>query len=214
MLKNESVAGAKASGVHYSSSIVKCDNIRVYLEVLFVAQAEIMEKMPQFSAGHSIRLVLELYASESPTTAENFLRLCRGCGESKRSDLLTYKGTEFTRIVPGFIAQGGSLTDRGNVLSAFGCRFNDEHMKRSHRVGSLSMANNGPNTQASEFFITLSDDCKANFDGKHCCFGQVVSGMEDFLARIDGLAAQLRGHSLEKDGALPIRVVIQSCGQL
>ncbi|KAH7314960.1 hypothetical protein KP509_21G028600 [Ceratopteris richardii] len=112
------------------------------------------------------QLIIEVRRDVVPLTAENFCSLCSG----KQGN--SYKGSAVNRIVPGFMAQGG---DCGN--SIYGKRFDDENFKLLHKGrGILSMANNGPHTNGSQFFISLGD-C-SQLDGKHVVFGKVVNGKE------------------------------------
>lgn len=143
-------------------------------------------------------VVFELYTSESPRTVDNFVRLCTNNPKRQHQTIvfedapldLTYKGTFFHKIIPGFMAQGGDLTHRigggCNLFSAFGkTQFPDENMKRYHdEPGLLAMANNGPNTNGSQFFITTGTKKQLALDGRHCCFGKVISGLEDFLKAV------------------------------
>ena len=140
----------------------------------------------------------ELYTSESPRTVENFLRLCSSNPKKQHQPImfedapldLTYKGTFFHKIIPGFIAQGGDLTQRigggSNLFSSFGkSQFPDENMKRYHdEPGLLAMANNGPNTNGAQFFITTGDKKQMALDGRHCCFGKIISGLDDFMKAV------------------------------
>ena len=115
-------------------------------------------------------LVLELFAGDVPRTVNNFVFLSREG---------YYDGSTFHRVIPGFMAQGGDPTGtgRGNP----GYRFDDEFTDHTHVAGALSMANAGPNTNGSQFFITFAP--QHGLDGKHTVFGQLVEGV-DVLERL------------------------------
>ena len=127
-------------------------------------------------------LVLELFAKDVPKTVNNFVFLAREG---------FYDGTTFHRVIPGFMAQGGDPTGtgRGNP----GYRFEDEFTDYIHTKGALSMANAGPNTNGSQFFITYAP--QPGLNGKHSVFGQLLEGM-DVLEKIS-------------NGAVINRIVIQ-----
>ncbi|HPG31893.1 MAG TPA: peptidylprolyl isomerase [bacterium] len=154
------------------------------------------------------KIVFELFWKDNPITCKNFRDLCAGNnGISKISGKpLHYKNSAFHRIIPGFMAQGGDFT-RGNGTggeSVYGSKFNDENFINKHTGrGLLSMANAGPNTNGSQFFITFIP-CPW-LDGKHTVFGKVIKGME-LLDVIEKYGS--RSGSTSKD------IIISDCGVL
>ncbi|CAG8594940.1 313_t:CDS:10, partial [Gigaspora rosea] len=122
-----------------------------------------------------------LQTHEVPMTAENFRALCTGeKGVGKQSNMpLHYRGSIFHRVIKGFMIQGGDFTRRNGTggESIYGGSFADENMRRKHdQEGLLTMANKGPNTNNSQFLITLRPT--PHLDGKHVVFGRVVTGFE------------------------------------
>jgi peptidyl-prolyl cis-trans isomerase B (cyclophilin B) len=116
-------------------------------------------------------LVLELFASDVPRTVNNFVFLAREG---------FYDGLTFHRVVPDFVVQGGD--PNGDGTGGPGYEFDDEFTEHTHVAGALSMANSGPNTNGSQFFITYTP--QHHLDGVHSVFGQLIDGT-DVLERIE-----------------------------
>ncbi|GJM99622.1 hypothetical protein PR202_ga16742 [Eleusine coracana subsp. coracana] len=153
------------------------------------------------------RVVMELFKDTVPKTAENFRALCtgeKGLGASGKP--LHYKGSAFHRIIPGFMCQGGDFT-RGNGTggeSIYGAKFPDENFTLRHTgPGVLSMANAGPNTNGSQFFICTAQT--SWLDGKHVVFGKVLDGYS-VVQKMEAVGSQ--------SGTTAEPVVIEDCGQL
>ena len=136
--------------------------------------------------SESQRLVFELFADHVPITAENFRCLWTG-EKSTDSQLLSFKDSIFHRIIPKFMAQGGDFTNFNGTggHSIYGSNFKDEGVWLPHLTGGLlSMANRGPNTNGSQFFITFVKTPWLN--GKHTVFGRVIKG-RSFLKEIENV---------------------------
>jgi len=149
------------------------------------------------------KIIFTLYWDKEPITAENFYELAtmqNGYG---------YKNSKFHRIIQNFMIQGGDF-ELGNGTggySIYGKTFKDENFKHSHsKVGLLSMANGGPNTNGSQFFITTSTPY--HLDGKHVIYGEVSEGYNEVVKKIE---AQAKPDSDKGESAH--EVIITNCGE-
>jgi len=154
------------------------------------------------------RVTFELYQDTVPKTTENFRCLCTGeKGMGTKGKNLHFKGSTFHRVIPGFMCQGGDFTEgsgRGGE-SIYGGKFNDESFAgkagKHTGEGCLSMANAGPNTNGSQFFICTGQT--PHLDGKHVVFGKCIDGYE-VVKKIEGVGS--------RGGQTSEPVVIADCG--
>lgn len=152
------------------------------------------------------RIEFELFADVVPKTAENFRALCtgeKGIGTSGKA--LHFKDSIFHRVIPNFMLQGGDFTACNGTggESIYGEKFSDENFIKKHDgPGLLSMANAGPNTNGSQFFITTVQT--SWLDGNHVVFGKVIEGM-DVVKAIENVGSC--------NGQTSQIVTIADCGQ-
>lgn len=149
------------------------------------------------------RVVFEIFSEDVPKTAENFRQLCVG----DRGHPLHYKHNVFHRIISGFMMQGGDTTAGNGTggVSIYGEKFDDEQIWFPHtHAGLLSMANAGPNTNGSQFFVCYKDT--PHLDGKHTVYGRAISGFEICQ----------KAENIEKDSSDKplLNVCIADCGEL
>lgn len=152
------------------------------------------------------RIKIELFAHLVPKTAENFRQFCTG--EFKRNGIPQgYKNASFHRVIKDFMVQGGDFMrgDGTGSISIYGDRFADEGFTMNHSgPGLVSMANSGPNTNGSQFFITCAP-CDF-LDGKHVVFGRVIEGLS--------VVSKIEETSVGHQNRPKLPVIITECGQM
>mmetsp|Transcript_18159 Transcript_18159/g.43901 ORF Transcript_18159/g.43901 Transcript_18159/m.43901 type:complete len:347 (-) Transcript_18159:130-1170(-) len=172
----------------------------------------------QVSIGGEVQsqpIVIELKVEKCPKTCRSFIALCsessRDDKTTKQGPLPTYRGCEFHRIVPGFCVQSGDFErfdGTGGYSPLFGRNFPDENLgskqNKHDQEGVVSMANSGPNTQGSQFFITLKS--VPHLDSKHVVFGQVIAGM-DVVHKMAEVERDAKDRPIQMQ-----RIRIEDCG--
>lgn len=183
----------KSSGLTIAQCVSDPTNPKVFMEI--AVGGEVIGK-----------IVYSLFANVVPKTAENFRALCTGeKGNCSTGKPLHYKDSLFHRVIPNFMIQGGDFTNFNGTggESIYGAKFADENFDLCHEEeGLLSMANAGPGTNGSQFFVTTT--LTPHLDGKHVVFGKVIEGM-DVVRQIEQVPTAA-GDKPKKD------VVIVNCG--
>lgn len=148
-------------------------------------------------------ITIELFGTNTPKTVQNFAALCVGMrfayenGDPEEIHFATFKESLLHKIIKNKLIQGGDVFERHMPLSIYGHNWPDENFLLKHdRPGRLSMYNKGPNTQGSEFFITTDVAPASEFDMKNVVFGQVVSGLEWLIDKVQYVPTDESGKPL------------------
>ncbi|CAD7971165.1 unnamed protein product [Amoebophrya sp. A25] len=182
---------------------------KVYMDVQFGDEKEDPAEGETEGKPKTHRITMALYSDTVPKTAENFRQLCTGENESltKCGKKKTYEGSIFHRVIAGFMMQGGDFTNANGTggESIYGEKFPDENFHDIHdRKHLLSMANAGPDTNGSQFFITFTET--PHLDGKHVVFGEVIEGFAA-VNRVE--QAPVGASDVPKE-----TITVVACGQL
>ncbi|ELQ74669.1 Peptidyl-prolyl cis-trans isomerase [Trachipleistophora hominis] len=150
------------------------------------------------------RIIIELFDKDVPKTCDNFYSFIKGCRVNGQN--LSYKNSIFHRIIDGFMIQGGDILNGNGTgsISSYGKPFEDENFKyKHHQPGMLSMANSGPDTNGSQFFITTA--VTKWLDDKHVVFGQIINNTLQNVLDISKVPTDERHRPIKS-------VVIKDCG--
>ena len=148
------------------------------------------------------QIVLGLFGSVTPKTVNNFVKICGNKSKKFGRKLISFNHSNFHRVIPNFMLQGGDFTkgDGTGGVDWNSGQFKDENFKVRMGTGVVAMANSGPNTNGSQFFITtMSPDW---LNGHHVVFGRVLTGMPT-VRKVERKGSQ--------DGTPSQRITIQSC---
>merc|ERR1711990_847816 len=203
--------------INYAKSM----NIPSFLSLLLVTFSAVVSAKKGPKVTHKVffdieiggepagRVVIGLFGKTVPKTVENFVQTAKCHGSEAPADgkLCGYAGSKFHRVIKEFMIQGGDFT-RGNGTggkSIYGEKFPDENFKLAHnKPFLLSMANAGPNTNGSQFFVTTV--VTSWLDGRHVVFGQVTKGMD--------IVRTLEAQGSSPAGKTKSECKITDCGQL
>jgi len=173
------------------------ENAQVFFDIAIGNEGDAVEETK------SGKVYFELFTKKVPKTAENFRALCVG----DKGDGLHYIGNTFHRVIKGFMAQGGDITAQNGTggKSIYGGKFDDEQIWYPHtHKGVLSMANAGPNTNGSQFFILFG--ATPHLNEKHTVYGRIIKGYD---------VIEMMEANPTASGDKPLKdVKIVSCGEL
>jgi len=157
------------------------------------------------------KIQFKLFDEVVPKTAENFRSLCAGDNKKK----LSYKGCPFHRVIKNFMIQGGDITTQNGYggESIYGTKFDDENFKLKHtKVGQLSMANSGKNTNGSQFFLTTV--VTSWLDNAHVVFGEIDDSDKEKYKKYIEIMKKVESYGDEEEGNVSAKIIISDCGEV